>query len=526
VSDDWAETSIPAAAMASTKKFGPMPAVVDGPVTLTFDDVREGMLDVAAALIADGIRPGDRIALWAPNSAVWICSALGILAAGSWLVPVNTRFKAPEVAHVLETVDASRLFVADRFLGTKTIEEARANSPRSRALAEPIWLPAPAEAHRPEWEDYLGLGGESTRQQAVDRILHLDPDDVSDVIFTSGTTGLPKGVMLRHGASLRAYRAFNDAFGVGAGDRVLIALPFFHCFGYKAGWMVDLLMGATTFPVALFDAITVMNTIDRNRITHMPGSPTMFWPLLDHARHKEFDLSSLRSVMIGGAFVPVELVRRLKEEVGIKAVLNGYGLTENHAIVSVCRADDPPEVAATTVGKVLDGLEVKVVDDGGRELGPGEEGELLVRGYTHMSGYYGDPVASESVFSDGWLLTGDVGTVDENRYVRITDRKKDIYITGGFNVAPAEVENSLLRCEGVGQVAVIGVPDDRLGEVGAAFAVPVPGTAITSEAIMEFARTNLANYKVPRSVEIVDALPVNATGKVLKQELRNRLSKQ
>jgi HIP---CoA ligase len=522
---DWPDQSIPAAALTSADRYGDACAIVDGDVQLSFQEVRDDMLDVAAALVSSGIQPGDRIALWAPNSAVWISSALGILASGAWLVPVNTRFKAHEVIHILDTVDATRLFVADGFLSGHQVESLRAEAPSLGALGEPVLMPGPGEWRRPEWDQFLALGTGPSRDEARQRINRLRPDDVSDVIFTSGTTGMPKGVMLRHGASLRAYQAFNRSFGVSEGDRALIALPFFHCFGYKAGWMIDLIAGATTYPLAVFDGVAAMEMIGRHRITHMPGSPTMFWPLLDHPRRSEFDLTSLRSVIAGAAFVPVDLVRRLKYELGIGTVLSGYGLTENHAIVSVSEADDPPELVATTVGKVLDGMEVKTVDTEGQDLPPGGEGELLVRGYAHMSGYYGDPAATAEVIVDGWLRTGDIGILDQSNYLRITDRKKDIYITGGFNVAPTEVENTLVGCKGIAQLAVVGMPDDRMGEVGVAFVVPAPGEILSPEDVIDFARQNLANFKVPQRVEIVDALPLNATGKVLKHELRDRLKR-
>jgi len=518
----WSAPSIPAAVLAGVEQFSERPAIVDGARTLTFADVREEMLSVAASLIASGVKRGDRVAVWAPNSAVWISAALGVLASGAWLVPINTRFKAAEAAYVLETVDASYLFVADGFLGGHQLDELRLQSPDLRALKDPILVPAADEVDGAGWRAFLARGDTTARERARGRIAETGPDDVSDVIFTSGTTGMPKGVMLRHGASLRAFHAYGSVLGLREGDRSLIALPFFHCFGYKAGWMLDLLSGATTYPLAVYDGVRAMEAIDRHRITYLPGSPTMFWPMLDDPRRTEFDLSSLRCSVVGAAFVPVELVRRLQVEVGIDMVLTAYGLTENHAMVSICRPGDSPETISTTVGQVIDGVEVKVVDDDGRELPPRSEGELLVRGFAHMSGYFGDPAATAASFTDGWLRTGDIGSLDESNYVRITDRKKDIYITGGFNVAPAEVENVLAACDRVGQVAVVGVPDDRLGEVGAAFVTPVNERTDTERQVLEFARTRLANFKVPRYVWIVDALPVNATGKVLKDELRTR----
>ncbi len=512
--------SIPAVALRSAEQFGDRIAIVDGEVCLSFDELKEQMLTVSSSLISTGIRTGDRIALWAPNSAVWIASALGILASGAWLVPINTRFTAREVEPILRAVDASLLLVADGFIGDEKLQALKEANPTLRAIADPVLLPGPGTQSRPEWDGFLGRASSVSRVVAADRLAKLGPQDVSDVIFTSGTTGTPKGVMLRHGASLRAYSAFNDSFGVSEGDRVLIGLPFFHCFGYKAGWLVDLLAGATTYPLAVFDGKKVMEMVERHAITHLPGSPTMFWPLLDDPERTQHDLSSVRAVIIGGASIPVSLVQRLQDELGVEKVLSGYGLTENHAVISFSLPGDSPELVATTVGKVLDGMEVITVDNDDQPLSPGVEGELWVRGYAQMSGYFGDPASTAAAFSDGWLRTGDIGTVDENGYIRITDRKKDIYVTGGFNVAPAEVENVLMTCEQISQAAVVGVPDDRMGEVGAAFVVPVPGREVTPELVIRYVQDRLANYKVPHYVNTVGTLPTNPTGKVLKDELR------
>ncbi|MBO0729386.1 MAG: AMP-binding protein [Acidimicrobiaceae bacterium] len=506
--------NIPDIALRSAQQFGDRTAIVDGDICLTFTEVRDEMLKVACALTATGIQPGDRIGLWAPNSAVWITSALGILASGAWLVPINTRFKATEVATILDTVDASLLFVSEDFVAKKQLEAI--------GLDAPVLLPGLGEATRPEWEAFLGRASGSDPEVVLDRISRIGPEDVSDVMFTSGTTGKPKGVMLRHGTTIRAYSDFNARYGVGEGDRSLVALPFFHCFGYKAGWMVDLLAGATTYPLAVFDTRTVMSMIERYAITHLPGAPTMFWSVLEDPDRARYDLSSVRASIIGAAAIPVELVRRVRDDLGVNTVLAGYGLTESHALVSISMPGDTPELVATTVGKVLDSLEVRTIDSEGRPLPPGAEGELMVRGHVQMTGYYRDPEATAAAFTDGWLHTGDIGTVDEQGYVRITDRKKDIYITGGFNVAPAEVENVLAACEKISQVAVVGVPDERMGEVGAAFVVPASGLPTTAEDIVAYARERLANFKVPRHVLLVDALPTNATGKVLKDELRSR----
>ena len=266
-----------------------------------------------------------------------------------------------------------------------------------------------------------------------------------------------------------------------------------------------------------------MKTIERERITHMPGSPTMFTAILDHPERTEFDLSSLDTTLVSAAAVSAHLIHRVRGDLGVQHTPAGYGLTENHALVSVSRPGDSVEVVATTSGRILDEIYARVVDDDGDDVPEGEQGELLVRGPLVMSGYYDDPEATAAVIQEGWLHTGDVVKMTGDRYISITDRKKDIYITGGFNVAPAEVERVLGEMDGISQVAVVGVPDERLGEVGVAFVVPVPGVVLTGGDVIAYARQRLANYKVPQRVELPSVLPENATGKVLKDVLRKRV---
>ena len=484
------------------------------------------MLGVAGSLIASGVQPGDRVAVWAPNSAAWISAALGALAARAWLVPLNTRLKGDEASYILRKTDARVLFVADGFLGTDYTGSLRAVAPGLRALSDVVELPLPGASDRSGWAAFLGRGDDEASERAEASISGGSPDDVSDVIFTSGTTGTPKGALLRHGASLRGYQIFGEHFGLQENDRYVIPTPFFHCFGYKAGWMLSLMTGAVAFPLAVFDATAVLELIARERITHMPGPPTMFSALLDHPRRQEFDLSTLDHAIIGAASIPSLLVRRMRDELEIGGILSAYGLTENHALATLTSPDDPPDVVATTVGRPLADIELRLADDGGREVPAGTEGEVLLRGPFLFSGYYDDDEATRRTVVDGWLHTGDVGRFDADGYVHITDRKKDMFIVGGFNVAPAEVETCIMAMPGVSQVAVVGMPDDYLGEIGAAFVIPRHGTHVTPDQIVAYAREHLANFKVPRRVEIVDTLPMNATGKVLKTELRRRLERR
>jgi acyl-CoA synthetase (AMP-forming)/AMP-acid ligase II len=281
--------------------------------------------------------------------------------------------------------------------------------------------------------------------------------------------------------------------------------------------------GATVLPVSVFDARTVMAAIEREKITHLPGSPTMFWAVLDDPERSKYDLSSLRAALISAATIPKELIYRIRDELRIEKVISGYGLTENHAIVTTVLADDPPEIVATTIGCAIDGIEVRVVDDDGLEAPLGQPGELHIRGYALMSGYYDEPEVTANTIVDGWLHTGDIVSKDEKGYLRFVDRKKDMVIVGGFNVSTAEVEKALTGFEKIGQVAVVGAPDHHYGEVVVAFVLPKPGIVLTAEEVIAYAKENMANYKVPRRVEFITELPLNATGKVVKGELRKLL---
>ncbi|GAA1867051.1 FadD3 family acyl-CoA ligase [Pseudonocardia ailaonensis] len=512
--------SQPAMALASAERFSDAPAVIDGGIELSFRDVARDLRRVAAGLVRRGVRPGDRVALWAPNSASWIVAALGVQAAGAWLVPLNTRFRGSEAAYVVERADARVLLVVDDFMGTDHVGLLREAAPDLAARTPVVRIPGPG---RDDWSGFLDEGSAEDRAEVGRRIAALGPDDVSDVIFTSGTTGAPKGVLLRHGASLRAYEAYNSGFGLAEGDRHLVATPFFHCFGYKAGWMLSLLVGAATVPVAVFDAGRALADVERLRVTHVPGSPAIFTGMLDHPERPGRDLSSLRVAIVAAASFPDRLVSRMRGELGLDTVMTGYGLTENHAIGTFTLPTDPDEIVDATVGRPADGVTVRIVAPDGSEVAAGTEGELLLGGYAHMTGYLDDPEATAETLVDGWLRTGDLAVQDENGYVRITDRLKDLYIMGGFNVAPAEVERSLSAMPAIARVAVVGMPDPHFGEVGAAFVVPRPGAVVTPEEVVAYARAAMANYKVPRLVTIVDELPVNASGKVLKQRLRERL---
>ena len=514
--------TIPAMLRDGAARWGDAEAVVEGDRRVSYATLR-GLVDEAArALLASGIERGDRVAVWAPNSVEWIVAALGITTAGGVLVPINTRFRGAEAAYILGRSGARALFTVRGFLDTDYPELLAGAGVALPALEHTILLAGAPDAAAIGWDDFAARGRTVTERVLDARVASIGADDPSDVVFTSGTTGNPKGVVMAHGQTLRAYLDWCDWADLRAGDRYLIANPFFHIFGYKAGCLACLLRGATIFPLAVFDAGVVLEMVERERITVLPGPPTIYHSLLEHPDRASRDISSLRVGVTGAADIPVELIRRVREELPFERILTGYGLTEAGTVTG-CKPDDDFEHIATTVGVPWPGFEVRVVNDAGEDARMGEPGEVIVRGETVTRGYLDDPEATAAAIdADGWLHTGDLGTIDDGGYLRIVGRIKDMFIVGGFNAYPAEIENLMLRHPRVSEVAVIGVPDERLGEVAKAFVVLTAGPPIEPAEIVEWARGEMANFKAPRSVEFLDALPLNATGKVVKDELRAR----
>lgn len=477
----------------------------------TFAELRDEVRRAAAAMAGLGIQPGDRVALWSPNTWHWVVACLATHYAGGVLVPLNTRYTAAEASDILARTRAPLLIAMGRFLGADHVAGLdRAALPALRHIVR-----VPVEDDDGSWEEFMA-GPAVPPHEVDDRASAVRPDDVADILFTSGTTGRSKGVLCAHRQSLSASAAWADCGGITSADRYLCINPFFHNFGYKAGILACLQTGATLVPQLTFDPEQAMRTVETQRITVLPGPPTVYQTLLDHPSRPTFDLSSLRFAVTGAAVVPVVLIERMQSELDFDLVLTAYGLTEASGFGTMCRPDDDPVTVATTCGRPIAGFELRIgsPDSAGA-------GEVLLRGPNVMLGYLDDPAATtEAVDADGWLHTGDIGTVDGSGNLRITDRLKDMYICGGFNVYPAEVEQALARLDGVADVAVIGVPDERLGEVGRAFVVRRAGADLDEQTVIAYARQHVANFKAPRSVVFVDLLPRNAGGKVVKPTLR------
>ncbi|WP_298674476.1 FadD3 family acyl-CoA ligase [uncultured Sphingomonas sp.] len=500
--------TIPHLAAEAAARFGDRPALLGDDENWSFAELWRRAREAASAFLAQGVVSGERIAIWAPNRREWIVATIGAQTIGAAIVPLNTRLKGREAGDILRRTGARLLFTVGDFLGvdypTLLADEALPDLERTILFDR-------------DWDAFLAQGAGADDPRIAGALAALGPDTLSDIMFTSGTTGTPKGVLTTHGRIIPMFSAWGDAVGLCEGDIYLIVNPFFHSFGFKAGWVAALIAGATIVPMATFDVARMIEHIERDRISFLPGPPTIFQSLL---AARAFDSSSLRCAVTGAATVPPILIERMQRELGFQTVVTAYGMTECSAITS-CRQGDPVELVASSCGKALPGLEVKCADDAGREVARGQEGEVLVRGYGVMLGYLADASATaEAIDPDGWFHTGDVGVMDAGGYLRITDRKKDMYISGGFNCYPAEIEKLLSAHPAIGAVAVIGVPDERMGEIGHAFVVPRPGAMVDSDTLIGWARENMANYKAPRRITLLDALPLNASGKVVKPELR------
>jgi acyl-CoA synthetase (AMP-forming)/AMP-acid ligase II len=470
--------TIPEMVLSAADRFGDAEAVVDGPLRLSFVEVVERIRCAAGAFAELGIRRGDRVAVWAPNSADWIVAAFGLLTAGGVLVPVNTRFKPDEAADIIGRSGVKAVLVQKGFLGGD--------------FDVPPGVPAIDLK-----SSFLASGKPFQRE--------VSDSDIADIIYTSGTTGRPKGAMMNHSQTLRMYEEWATLADLREGDRYLMINPYFHTFGLKAGLIASFLRGATMLPVAVFGVDRAVELIASERITMLPGPPTLYHSLLTVGDTRK--LSSLRAGVTGAADIPVQLVRRILSDLPFRTLMTGYGLTEA-GNVTLSRPGDSFEDVATTAGLPCEDVEVRIAEDG----------EVLVRGYGVMAGYFDDPGATaEAIDGDGWLHTGDLGVFSDSGRLRIAGRKKDMFIVGGFNAYPAEIEGFLLENPAVAQVAVIGVPDERLGQVGKAFVVAK--SDVSADDLVAWSRERMAGFKVPRYVEFRDELPLNATGKVMKDRL-------
>ena len=511
-------------------RFPDREAVVFRGQRVTYRDLRRRADDFARGLLDLGLRPRDHVVLWMPNCVEWNVANLGVAKIGAVTVTCNSRYRAFEVEYVLRQSDAKALIMVDRFPAAKMDYLAILDElcPEAR---RPGGLPG---TRFPMLRHVVVLGAEvpagAVDFAAVERAgarpgapshdgIRIDPDDPVEMLYTSGTTGEPKGCLLSHGNMYYKCRVYTELHRWTHEDRYLVPVPYFHIFGSMGGVAANCLVGSTQVLMDVFDAGEAMRLIQGERVTIFSGVPTMFITVLGHPAFGSYDLSSLRTGSIGAAPVPVEIMKKILDReggLGMDALVV-YGLTEATGGTHWTRAGDALEKRVATVGLRTPEIEDRIVDPAtGRPLPPGEEGEVCVKGPTLMLGYYKKPEATADKIRDGWLHTGDMGVKDAEGYLRITGRVTDMIIVGGFNTYPAEIENFYLRHPGILDISIVGVPDPIMGEVVMAFVIPKPGAALTAEAIIAFGRDKIANFKVPRYVEIVDQFPLTGSGKVQK----------
>ena len=482
-------------------------------IRLTYAELDEEVDRAARALLAAGLAPGDRLGIWSPNRAEWVLIQYATAKAGVILVNVNPAYRTSELEYALNQSGCRMLVAAPAFKTSDyaaMIEEVR---PRCPALERVVLFDTPA------WDELLA-GGDAPAE-----LPELGFDEPINIQYTSGTTGFPKGATLSH------HNILNNGFFVGElcryteADRVCIPVPFYHCFGMVLGNLACTTHGACmVIPAPAFEPEPVLEAVQEERCTSLYGVPTMFIAELEHERFGDFDLSSLRTGIMAGSPCPVEVMRKVIERMHMGEVTICYGMTETSPVSTQTAADDDLERRVATVGRVHPHVEVRIADpETGRTLPCGEPGELLTRGYSVMLGYWDDAErTAEAIDRARWMHTGDVATMDEQGYVKITGRIKDMVIRGGENVYPREIEEFLYGHPDVSDVQVVGVPDERYGEELAAFVVLRAGAACTEDDLREWCRGRIAHYKVPRYVRFVDEFPMTVTGKVQKFRLRER----
>ena len=509
----------------TTTAFPDHDAFVDGPVVTTYRELNAQVDHLARGLIELGLAKGDKVGLWMPNIVEWVVAYFAVARVGAVVVPMNTRYKAHEVEYILDDSEATALFAADAFVGIDYVHMIEQIAPRLPRLQHVVIVGTPGDGmHR--FDDLVALGEAKIADDRLgERERSCSSEDNVFILYTSGTTGNPKGAMLSHHNIAHNAEQVTEVLRTTDADSFLLAVPFFHCFGCVMGITGAITWGATMVPMQLFKPEEALDLVERHGVSVLYGVPTMFVLELEAYRRGRsdgtpYDVSSLRTGIMAGAPCPIEVMKGTMAELGCNVCI-AYGLTEASPVITMTRFDDSVRRRVETVGRPLTGIEVRVVDDDHQPVPTGETGELTCRGYNVMLGYYRLPdKTAEAIDKDGWLYSGDLATIDDDGYVRIVGRKKDMLITGGFNVYPAEIEEYQFTHPRVQNVSVIGIEDDVMGEVAAAYIIPTPGEAPTPQEIVDYCVGQIANFKVPRYVVLVDELPMTQSGKVQKFRLR------
>jgi fatty-acyl-CoA synthase len=508
----------------------------------TYRDFNEVCRQTAKGLLRLGVGKGDHVSIWAYNVPEWVILQFATAKIGAVLVTINTSYKSAELEYILSQSDSSTIFLVNSFKDTdyvqtlcevvpelKEAEPGHLKSARLPSLRNVVFIgDEKAPAGMTGFASIMALGKDVTDAElaAVEATLHCH--EVINMQYTSGTTGFPKGVMLTH------FNVINNGFNIGEcmrfteKDRLCIPVPFFHCFGCVLGVMACVTHGSTMVPVEIFDPLKVLRTVEQERCTAVHGVPTMFIAELEHPEFAKFDLTSLRSGIMAGSNCPIEVMKKVINQMHASEITIAYGQTESSPVITQTRTDDPIELRVATVGRALPDVEVKVVDiETGATLPPGKQGELCTRGYHVMKGYYKMPEeTAKAIDQENWLHTGDLAVMDENGYCKITGRIKNMIIRGGENIYPREIEEFLYTHPKISDVQVYGVPDRKYGEQVMAAIILKNGVEMTEDEVRDFCRGKIANYKVPLYVKFVTSYPMTASGKIQKFKLREMAIKE
>ncbi|MDR3555207.1 MAG: AMP-binding protein [Syntrophobacteraceae bacterium] len=506
----------------------------------TFKELRVIFDDVAKGLMALGVGRGEKVAIWANNVPEWIYTHYGSARMGAVLVTVNTNYRSSELEYLLQQSDSTTLILvggvreADEYLkvlekvcpAIAKSEPGKISCPNLPFLKNIIYLGKEKMGGMYNWDDVLEMGKSVSDQDLKERMDSLEPDDVINMQYTSGTTGFPKGVMLTHTNVVGNALSMAERMDLSSADTVCIPVPFFHCFGCVIGTLTCLVSAATMAPVVSFTPDGVMRTVQGLKCTSLLGVPTMFIAEFEEMDNKSYDVSSLRTGVMAGATCPIELMKRVIADMGANEMTIVYGQTESSPGITQTLRDDSLELKTSTVGKALPNVEVKIVDPtSGLEVPPNVQGELCSRGYHVMKGYYKMPEATtKAVDADNWLHTGDLAIMDENGYCKITGRIKDMIIRGGENIYPREIEEFLYTNPKVRDVQVVGIPSEKYGEEVAAFIMVKPRDELTKEEVVAFCRDQISFHKIPQHIYFVDQYPTTASGKIQKYKLREMAS--
>ena len=517
-------------------------AMVIGDERVSYGELGHRVDALAKGLIRMGIQQQDKVAIWLSNRLEWPLFQFAIAKIGAISVPLSTRFKAFDLEYILDQSDACALVMMDHFINIDYMRIIDGVFPERKNCApgalEAKKLPKLKHVICVSEKSHAGLYGfkdllKDEDDAAVEaefnrRRAAIDPDHIINLPYTSGTTGFPKGVLTSHRQYIGETFVFKTRLQINDGDRFLAPAPFFANFGNYFGMLLPMMVGGCSIPLDVFDAEDCLKLIEREKCTHFTGTPTMYLDILNHPRLTEFDLGSLRTGMTGAGPASVQMINDVREKMGIRILCNGYGMTENSGATTMTSFSDSPELMATTTGPAFPDVKIKIVSTvTGKEMPTGEIGEICVKGWIVMKGYYKMPEETVRCFdADGWFHTGDLGFLDKDGNFSITGRLKDMFISGGTNVYPTEVENFLYTFPKIKQVAVIGVPDERMGEVGFAFVVLKTGEKTTREEIRQYCKANIANYKIPKYYQFVDEIPMTGVGKIQKFKLEEAAKRE